>query len=434
MTEAAAKPASTLRSISAPHSAVPILRYTRPWMAPYQTDAIFNDKRYSIIEATTKAGKTAGCLVWLLEEAMQGKKGDNFWWVAPVNTQADIAFVRARNGLPRDVYRVDLTHKTMTLSNGAVVWFKSSDNPDTLYGDDVKAAVIDEASRCKEEAWYAVRTTLTATRGKLRIIGNVKGKKNWFYALARRAEGGEADMYYSKMTANDAVAAGILAQEEIDDARRVLPDLVFRELYMAEPSDDGSNPFSIEAIRKCVAPLSAQRPAVWGWDLAKSVDWTVGIALDGGGDTCRFHRFQMSWDATMTQISAVTGNMPALVDSSGVGDPIVEMLQKKPGTKFEGYTFSGPSKQKLMEGLAVAIQSGSVSFPDGPIRQELENFEFEYTRTGVRYSAPEGFHDDCVCSLALAVMHRSHARAPMRVSAGVLQRAATPMQPMRRFR
>mgnify|MGYP003337455273 CR=1 FL=1 len=34
---------------------------------------------------------------------------------------------------------------------------------------------------------------------------------------------------------------------------------------------------------------------------------------------------------------------------------------------------------------------------------ELEAFEYEYTRTGARYCAPEGVHDDTVCSLALAV-------------------------------
>jgi hypothetical protein len=38
------------------------------------------------------------------------------------------------------------------------------------------------------------------------------------------------------------------------------------------------------------------------------------------------------------------------------------------------------------------------------IVNELEQFEYSYTRTGVRYGAPDGFHDDTVCSLALAVM------------------------------
>jgi hypothetical protein len=57
-----------------------------------------------------------------------------------------------------------------------------------------------------------------------------------------------------------------------------------------------------------------------------------------------------------------------------------------------------------MEGLAVAIQQKRIAIPkDGPLRVELESFEYEHTRTGVRYSAPTGEHDDCVMALALAV-------------------------------
>jgi hypothetical protein len=64
--------------------------------------------------------------------------------------------------------------------------------------------------------------------------------------------------------------------------------------------------------------------------------------------------------------------------------------------------FTAKSKQQMMEGLAVAIQQRKITFPEGLITQELGDFEYEYTRTGVRYSAPTGMHDDCVCSLALA--------------------------------
>ena len=43
------------------------------------------------------------------------------------------------------------------------------------------------------------------------------------------------------------------------------------------------------------------------------------------------------------------------------------------------------------------------------VPDELETFEYVYTRTGVRYSAPDGLHDDCVCALALAVHARTGA-------------------------
>jgi hypothetical protein len=47
--------------------------------------------------------------------------------------------------------------------------------------------------------------------------------------------------------------------------------------------------------------------------------------------------------------------------------------------------------------------------PDGWLRAELEAFGYEHTRTGVRYEAPPGLHDDGVCALALAVRHLSYA-------------------------
>jgi len=256
-------------------------------------------------------------------------------------------------------------------------------------------------------------------------VRNVKGRKNWFYALCRRAEAGEAGLSYHKLIAADAVDAGVLAEEEVSDARRILPDAVFRELYLAEPSDDSGNPFGIAAIANCLEPLAQTKPVVWGWDLAKHVDWTVGIALDEYGRTCRFERFQGPWNSTMEKIVSSTGSAPALVDSTGVGDPVLEMLQRRPGTRFEGYNFSSSSKQKLMEGLAVAIQKREVTFTDGPIRMELENFEYEYSRTGVRYTCPEGMHDDCVCALALANIHRTRAIMPLVISDEVLRWAAT---------
>ena len=107
-------------------------------------------------------------------------------------------------------------------------------------------------------------------------------------------------------------------------------------------------------------------------------------------------------EETFTTIRDATGSVPALIDSTGVGDPVVERLQRLDDRSVEGFHFSATSKQQLMEGLAMAIQAGTVRFPEGPLVAELEAFDYAYTRTGVHYAAPEGLHDDCVVALALA--------------------------------
>jgi hypothetical protein len=408
------------------------IEYVRPPMYAKQRQAIFepvdlngNPARYSWIEASTKAGKTHGCICWLVEQALiHGAQGRNFWWVAPIYAQAKIAWERIKNSLPpsseKFKWKAIESPLQITLPNGAVMMFKSAENPDALYGEDVYAAVIDEASRCREQSWFAVRSTLTATKGPIRAIGNVKGRANWFYKLARRAEQGNPGHAFYKMTAYDAVAGGVLAMEEIEDAKNALPEDTFKELYLAEAADDGGNPFGLQHIAKCVAPMSGIPPVALGADLAKKMDWTVLLGLDKFGATCGFERWQKrDWDSTTNSLIDLIGHLPALVDATGVGDPIVDRLKKK-CRRVEGYIFSSKSKQMLMEGLAVAIQRGEVTFPDGPIRQELENFEYVYTRTGVLYSAPEGYHDDCVMALALAVEQRRliNAGAPNSLPGG----------------
>jgi hypothetical protein len=383
------------------------IRYNRPWLYPKQLAAVFNACRYSFIEASTKAGKTHACLIWLFEKALFGQENTNYWWVAPVFSQAEIAFKRMKIAIPNDIYTKNETKMTITLPGNRVIWFKSGDKPDSLYGDDVVAVVVDEASRTKNEVFFALRSVITATRGMLRAIGNVKGRKNWFFLMCRQAQQGAKDMQYHKITAYDAASAGIITFEEIEDAKRILPDHIFRELYLAEPSDDGGNPFGIDAIRACiVAHLSTAPIAAWGWDLAKSVDYTYGVALDKDGCEVKSVRFQKPWEETIATIKRETGKVPALIDSTGVGDPIVERLIRETGGKgvspFEGFKFTSTSKQQLLEGLAVGIQQRELRFTEGELVNELEQFEYEYYRGGVKYSSPPGLHDDGVMALALA--------------------------------
>ena len=391
---------------------MPTITYQRPYLYERQTEAIFCDERWGVIEASTKSGKTVGCLVWLHELAALGQRDQNFWWIAPIYPQAKIAYRRLKKMLPESTFFTNESELTITLANGTIIWFKGADNPDSLFGEDVYAAVIDEATRVKEAAWHAVRSTLTATGGPCRIIGNVKGKKNWAYKMARRAEQGAANHHYAKLTVWDAVDAGIFSSEEAEDARATLPEGVWSELYMAEANDDGSNPFGTEAIARCTRPVQAGIASAWGWDLAKSTDWTVGIGLEPAGSCVSLHRFQKPWRDTVTQIRAHTGTTEALVDATGVGDPIVEELQSG-GGNFTGFKFTAPSRQALMEGLALAISQERVSYPE-EVAEELSEFEYVYTPSGVKYAAPEGLHDDRVMALALAVECQRDA-GPVRV-------------------
>lgn len=388
-----------------------MLELRLPALYSKQYEAIHDPKRIVVIEAATKAGKTAGCLVWLLGKAWNDKvAGHSYWWVAPVYQQSRIAFDRMKAWLRQadQTKRVWKSHDTemwIEIASGSRIWFKSGDDPDNLYGEDVYGAVLDEATRMREESWHAARSTLTATRGAVRIIGNVRGRRNWVHRLAQRGiDGQDGDIAYHKLTAYDAVAGGVIKIEEVEAAKRDLPDAVFRELYLAEAADDGGNPFGIDAIARCIAPMSVEPVACYGVDLAKSQDWTVVVGLDRDCRVCVLERWQSDWGQTLERLKRTIGDTPALIDSTGVGDPIVEELQRSLPC-VTAFRFTSQSKQQIMEGLSSRMQQGGIQLPDGWLRAECESFEFEYSRTGVRYSAPVGQHDDGVCALALAVRH-----------------------------
>lgn len=442
------------------------IEYNRPVLYPYQKAIIDSKARYTVCLAATKCGKTASHIVWLFEQALQcaqnptmrqetmmvdkeGKivyiKNDNpdllnqsVWWVAPTFGQAKIAFNRMKAQLEimdrhsskrvdkKEFFTANETNLVITLVTGVKIEFKTGEKPDNLYGDDVYAFVFDEFTRAREGAWHALRSTITSTGGKGKFIGNAKDKKNWGNKLAMRAKSGtDKDFEYHKITAYDAAAAGMMTKdgrpflEEIEAAKRDLPESVFNELYLAEASEDGTNPFGLKHIAACCLPDLSKQPSVcYGSDLGRKIDSTSIIGLDKLGFMAHYDNFvRRSWPHVIETLRYLP-NKPIAMDSTGVGDVILSQVELS-HNETEGYIFTQASKQRLIEGLAVGLQQrvihiaddGNVISGTGKLRHQLEQFETIYTRTGISYSAPEGEHDDDVCALALA-FHKWKQVAP----------------------
>lgn len=411
MSAAAARRLPAASAKAPPTRPARVITYRRPWMYPKQEAALFHRARFVCIEASTKAGKTTGALFWLTEKAVLSPgPGRVFWWVAPSIPQARIAYDRFKlynRKTANILWTASDTLLEIRIKNGNRIQFKTAEKPDLLYGDDVWAVVPDEASRMRREAWLAIYSTLTFTQGQARLIGNVRGRKNIFYELARKAQGGEPGYAYALLTAYDAVEGGVLPAEAVENAKRDLTAAQFDELFLGIPSDDGGNPFGQKAIDQAKRPLTGKPVVCWGVDLGKAMDWTVMVGLDADGMVAALHRFQKPWAETMRECRKLL-RAPTVMDATGVGDPIVELLQRPDGAEpaianLRGFQITGASKQPLLERLAVRIQQRTTSVPEGYPATEYEAFEYEVTRTHVRYAAPQGQHDDVVLAHALAL-------------------------------
>jgi len=229
----------------------------KPNLTEYQKAIVYSPFRFTITLASTKSGKTFSHIWWLFEEAHQSHypKGANFWWVAPVYNQAKIAFDRMRMKVAKygSLYKVNLSELSIQTPIGSIIRFKTAEKPDNLYGEDVYGCVFDEFTRAKIDAWFAIRTTLTATRGKCKLIGNFKGLANWGYKMVKQTLkdielGKKTEFEFHKITAWDAVNAGVLDREEVEEAQKQLPPAMFAELYLAEAVDSPDQLITNKAV------------------------------------------------------------------------------------------------------------------------------------------------------------------------------------------
>ena len=357
--------------------------------------------RFSVLEIGRRWGKTTFGIQLAIDDAVSGRK---VGWFAPSYKYLADPVREFERALKPVVRRIDRIEKRMELKTDGSIDFWTLEDIDSGRGRSYDRIVIDEAGFAPRllEAWRAsMRATLADRKGRALFLGTPKGTGD-FHRLYLEAEGDTTGEWRAFRIGS--VSNPHLDPIEIEAARRMLPAEVFAQEFEGVPAEDGGNPFGLDAIRECIAPMPETAVECWGVDLAKSQDWTVAVGLDGEGRVCRLDRWQGPWSVTRERLARMIGDKPAQIDSTGVGDPIVEDLRKV-CRRVEGFKFTSQSKQQLMEGLQLAIQTREIRFPEGWLRSELEAFGFRYSGRAVSYEATVG-HDDGVCALALAVLAR----------------------------
>ena len=360
-----------------------------------QLQIISEAKRFNVLDCGRRFGKSKLAANILSENALEGHPGAYF---APTYKLLEGTFKDILTSLQSLISRKH-DNQRIELITGGSIEFWSLENPLAGRSRKYKVAIIDEAAfnRNLWQSWTeAIRPTLTDLKGSAWFMSTPKGK-NDFYKLWMRGQTGEQDWMSWQMPT---ITNPFIDPSEIEAARRDLPELAFAQEYLAEFNDNVANPFGLDKIRVCTGQMSNEPAVCFGIDLAKSFDWTVIIGLDRFGVVCYFDRFQRPWNETKEIIRRLP-RAAIKIDSTGVGDPITEDIQRE-RSDVHSFKYTSTSKQQLMEGLAAAIHQRRVIFPDGVIKAELESFEYQMTGTGVKYTAPVGLHDDCVNALALA--------------------------------
>lgn len=145
-----------------------------------------------------------------------------------------------------------------------------------------------------------------------------------------------------------------------------------------------------------------------GVDLAKHQDFTVITVMDAHTfEVVHIDRFnQIDWPLQKLRIfetARLWNNATVVMDSTGIGDPIFDDLQRM-GLDIQGYKLTNISKKNLIDKLSIYIEQGRIKFPNHPdLVHELEMYTYKRSDSGnMIYNAPDGSHDDMVVSLAMA--------------------------------
>ena len=365
--------------------------------------------RFLTVDAVRRWGKTITGLNWLLEGVC--KDGGINWWIAPVYSQSKMAFRKllsaAKKGSGMAAIK-SVSHSEMRYEfiNDSAIEFKSADKPDNLRGEGLSRVVLDEAARQKREVFEEIiRPAVSDTAGRVLFISTPKGK-NWFFDMWTRGQDELQQEFKSwKHPTSDNPK---VPDEDIEQAKQSLPVDVFNQEYLAEFLEDTAGVF--RNIKACLGserekPISGKTYYA-GLDLARLTDFTVLTILDQDGRQVFLDRFNLlDWAVQKQRIIASCQRYGArlLLDSTGIGDPIFDDL-KRIGLDVDGYKFTNETKKKLIERLMISFEQAKIKILTDPVQKnELEIYEYTINKSGtVSYSAPEGYHDDCVIGLALA--------------------------------
>jgi hypothetical protein len=246
----------------------------------------------------TKAGKTTGASCAVVSSYLT-RQQKLYRWVAPIYSQAKIGFNNIRRMMHRDWASKNLA--TLTLLNDELenqIEFRSGRFPEDLEGEAVSGGyVLDECAKMVEQVYDSAKTTLTVTRAPMINISTPRGK-NWFYRKCMEAKQ-EMEWSLSKgrppekiFITEPSIDNPLVTLDAIEDARRSLPDRLFKQYYLAEFIDDGSVFSGVRDIlfdyaiddsgsgSKWVDANADACDVVVGVDWAKTVDFTVMVAFD----------------------------------------------------------------------------------------------------------------------------------------------------------
>lgn len=386
-------------------------------------------KRFNILAAGRRWRKTTLVMPMCVEAALEGA---TIVWGAPVADQVATAYEETEKAVRQVARCIRSPHSDVEIRGAGRILFRSLDNPHNVRSKTADGIVIDECGDIDEAAFSEVMLPmLMDTRGWAWLMGTPKGR-NWFWREWVTARGKIDHAAWQIPTLGVEITPGGLVRsphpyenpeiafEEIASQFSKMPEMRFRQEILAEFVEDAGGVFRgvmACATGRLMAPYSGS--FVLGVDWGKSRDFTVLVLIDvKTRQVVAFDRFnQIDWFLQRRRLWELYrpwwqagAKVSIVVESNSIGDVQLEELRRgdraegTPPLPVQAFLTTQASKQQAIEDLVMAIETQKITYPNlAVLVNELQGFEQTRLPSGLmRYSAPDGMHDDAVMALAIA--------------------------------
>lgn len=237
-------------------------------------------RRFNIVRMGRRWGKTTFALDYATDVDRGVLAGLPVGWFAPSYKTLQDAWREAKRSLKPLIRHKDEVEHRLELATGGVLEFWTLDVEDPARGRKYARVVVDEAGIVRRlmEKWdESIRPTLTDYAGDALFASTPKGRNDfWKLDQRGRARPGIWASHHAPSVENP-----YLPRTEIDEARKDLPAIVFRQEYEAQYVDLGGALIKPEWLRSGTPEYDW--PVVLGVDLAISTkttaDYTAIVAI-----------------------------------------------------------------------------------------------------------------------------------------------------------
>jgi len=350
------------------------------------------------------------------------------WIVAPTYKLARQNWRELKHFFPEQwvVSKNEAEKQLETIYDG-LIEVKSADDPESLVAVGLDIVLMTEVARAKslQDIWANLFARLSSNgrglggKGGVGIFNSTPLGRGFFHTMYQWGQ--DPTMPEWESWHFDCYSSPYIKKEDIEIAKRMLPERLFRQNWLAEFLSDSGEVFA-NVDKLSIGEIEEPMPdKVYkaAWDPSQRVDLSVfGIRDQYGRQVYKRVFTGMLYEHQLDIIEVQCkryNNAPIDIDMTSGGETLPREAQKR-GLQANGIYWSGGGniKQEMVSHLCVLMEQEAIVLLDDEMqKEELKSYTYQITKSGhVRYSAPTGQHDDHV-SMLMMLYHDFNAGAVM---------------------